>query len=165
MVLLEVLSAAKLFVLGNHRLIEIIFCDGNPNAYETKEWETMKNARQSLLTQTFVNHCCGLVEGQLKPLQSLSSKEEISKRLYHGFRLLTMAEAIFKGEPFQVVLNQEFADQLRKIRVGDIDEAAAQALIEKKKITIQELRKSGTLPKFTDKTQINNVLIDIRKKF
>ncbi len=86
-----------------------------------------------------------------------------AKNMMHTFRLLDMAEEIARtGE---IIVKRPNRDPLLEIRQGkflynDLVEKAEARVIE-----IEQLYKNCNLPDEPDKNEINQLLIDIRKKF
>lgn len=85
------------------------------------------------------------------------------KNMLHCRRLLEMAREIAEGKG--IIVRRSNADELLKIRKGEVPLADLIQWAEKEIIIVDELFTKSTLPEEVDREFVNNLLVKIRKEF
>ncbi len=87
------------------------------------------------------------------------------KNVSHCFRLLRMGLEVAKDGSFNVDRRGIDADFLKSIRNAEYEYEVVMEMVEKEFNEMEEAMKTSTLPETVDREKINDLLVNIRKKY
>eukprot|EP01112_Ceratiomyxa_fruticulosa_P018415 TRINITY_DN5878_c0_g1_i4.p1 TRINITY_DN5878_c0_g1~~TRINITY_DN5878_c0_g1_i4.p1 ORF type:complete len:260 (+),score=31.81 TRINITY_DN5878_c0_g1_i4:99-878(+) len=116
----EIKKFCRLILNANPLSVEILYTNDALHSYQSEEWKTLVNKRDSYLTRYVIDHYLGFARSNLDILQKVRPKTSKFEtlQLIHIMRLLYSAEMIIKGGKPIVYFEGEQRDNLMRFSAG-----------------------------------------------